>query len=167
MNNRPLPNPNDLYPDSTERAKNMLEEQKKAHEKASFQTIIWVVIILAILVGGGYLVYTSGIFNKTKNTVSNQINDSLVRNDVSRAKTVSAYYYRSYKSYEGMGDDIDYKAVVNEVAGHGAELHLQGTSETTFVSWTILPQNKEYYCADATGFTGKIDSIDPNQTTCK
>jgi hypothetical protein len=158
---------NELYPDPEERSRKIFKEQQKASTWGTVKLIITTLVILVIILATGYWLYSSGVFNKAKKRVAGQINDGLVKNDVSRAKTVSGFYYNSYKTYKGMGNDPDFQNIIQESASHGSELHLEGLGEKTFVAWVILPESQKYYCLDASGFTGEVGSINATQTTCK
>lgn len=167
MDQKPLPDPKELYPDPTEQSSNMFQDQKKASRRATIKNVVTALIIIVILLGLGYWFYASQFFSKTKSVVSEQINDESVKTDVARVQTVSGYYFRSYKTYEGMDNDVDYKTVANYVKDHGSELRLQGLSDTTFVAWAVLPKSGKIYCADAKNYTGEVQNISPNQTTCQ
>lgn len=160
--NKPL-NPKEIYPEPAERAQKMFQEQQQVNRKGIIASIvIFLIILLAI-----FLIYKFKIIQIGKETITNQVSDSVVQNDLARVKTVSGYYYRSYKSFEGMDEDMDYKKVAQDITKDGSELHLQNLGENTFVAYLILPNSKEYYCTDAKGFFGKITTISPTQTACQ
>ncbi|MDO8686775.1 MAG: hypothetical protein Q7K11_01020 [Candidatus Berkelbacteria bacterium] len=160
-------NPKDLYPDPVERSKKMFEEQKKAHASASLKNAIFLIIALTIVGVGGYYFYTSGILGFGKDTINKQISDETVKTSLARAKTNANYYYRSYKTYVGMESDSDIIKSSSDVESAGATLKIQGLSDNSYVLYVILPNSKEYYCADGKGFLGKVEKVDSSQTTCQ
>jgi len=166
MSNKPL-NPKEIYPDPAQRSEIMFQEQKEVSRKGTITSIVIFLIILLVIVLGIFLIYKYNTIQIAKEAITNQVSDSKVQNDLARVKTVSGYYYRSYKSFEGMDEDMDYKKVAQEISNDGSELHLQGLGEKTFVAYLTLPQSKKLYCTDANGFLGEITTISPTQTTCK
>ena len=163
---RPLPDPKGIYPpppDPAQRSEDLFKKQ----DKASFRGTLTTIVVLVVVLLGIFLIFRSKIFETYKGVVTKQVSDEVVKTDLARVQTVSGYYYHGYKSFEGMDQDGDIKTVAQEISSHGSELHLQGVGEKTFVAYLILPTSKEYYCTDAKGYLGKIDLINPNQTTCK
>lgn len=164
--NRPLPDPKDIYPDPVERSKRIFKQQEKTNRARLLTSIVIFIIVILALVGI-FLLYRAKIFKINKEGVANQVSDEIVKSDLARARTVSVYYYRSYLSFEGMDADSDFKKIAEDVSNHGSDLKIHGLGEKTFVAYVVLPESKEYYCTDAKGFLGKTPPITPSQTSCQ
>src|SRR4030042_5261313 len=144
MNSKPPPDPKEIYPDAEAISKNLLRQERKSH----LPRILIPIFVVLLICAGIFYLYRSDIFQSNKDIVKKQVSDDLVISDISRFRTVAGHFYNTYKTFEGLDQDQDFKKVASDVENHGSILQLQGLGEKTFVGYVLLPTSQEYYCTD-------------------
>ncbi len=161
--NRPPPDPKELYPDAEKISKTIFKQERKSN----LPRILISIFIVLLICGGIYYLYRSNIFQSNKDIVQKQVSDDLVISDLSRFRTVAGHFYNTYHTFEELDQDQDFKNIANDVENHGSTLIIKGLGEKTFVAYVLLPTSKKYYCTDAKGFLGNVPEIKPGETTCQ
>lgn len=166
-------------------------EENKIVKKSNATFIVLIIFVILLIIGVGiYLSFKSNQNSKdlenTQNvtngankvpvknnesfvefiTSENSTKDAIVKTDITQMRTLAVLYYDENDTYKGLENDPNIKLLVEDAKEKGFEVEFQILFDESYVIYTMLKSENNYWCADASDFNGKVSRILPTQNTC-
>lgn len=174
MNQEPTQNPNaDIYPKPQDPAPSATQPpapqqtQNPPQKSSTTKTVLIVcsIILAAFLIIIGVL---AAMVFFGLNGARGKAKDASIKSSVSSIQFTAANYFDTHSdSYVGLEKDSNFITAQTSVKSKSSEIKYQAISQKSYLIYAYLPDAKQYFCIDATGFVGEIASVSPTQTTCK